>query len=106
MTPTIRALPIVFSLSASALGAGSDFNGDGFDDLVVGNAAEAVAGKPGAGTVIVFPGSAQGLSVEAASFAEQVAFGAEVTANDAFGADLVAEDFDGGGKCDLDDLRE
>jgi hypothetical protein len=48
--------------------ASGDFNGDGFSDLAVGIPGESVAGTTGRGAVMVFMGSANGLSSSPSNF--------------------------------------
>lgn len=76
-----------------------DFDGDGFDDLVIG-----VYGEGGrAGGVHALRGSAGGLTAVGASFFDQDTLGVEGTreAGDEFGRSLVAGDFDADGFDDL-----
>ncbi|MEO7319841.1 MAG: hypothetical protein ABIZ56_12700, partial [Chthoniobacteraceae bacterium] len=71
----------------TALAVG-DFNNDGFDDLAVGLPAEAANGQGSAGAVLVYFGSASGLSLNAFRLT-QAAFGAVPEAGDRFGASLA-----------------
>lgn len=67
---------------------GSDFNGDGFDDLVVGVPGEDAGGIADCGCVQVFHGSALGLSAVADQFRHQGRTGVLDTneTGDAFGS--------------------
>jgi hypothetical protein len=80
-----------------------DFEGDGFSDLVVAAPREAIGSVPGAGAVIVLPGSATGL-VAAGSFQldqSQPPVTGEAEGDDEFGFALAVADFDGDGFDDL-----
>lgn len=83
--------------------ARGDFDGDGFQDLAIGDPGEAVGSASGAGAVNVLYGTASGLSgwrnelwTQASS---RVGGGAE--AGDGFGSSLAAGDFDRDGYTDL-----
>jgi len=85
-----------------SLSAG-DFDGTGHDDLAVGVPGADVGDNADAGAVIVFYGSATGLSTLRNQFWDQSGLdnsgGAE--AGDAFGSALAAGDFNGDGVADL-----
>jgi hypothetical protein len=77
--------------------AGGDFNGDGFDELVIGVPGEGIGDRENAGVVYVLPGSASGLTSAAQLWHQDVAGiagGAE--ASDFFGRALVAGSFGNG----------
>ena len=85
-----------------SLSAG-DFDGTGYDDLAIGVPGADVGGNADAGAVIVFYGSATGLSTLRNQLWDQNGLdnsgGAE--AGDAFGSALAAGDFDGDNVADL-----
>ncbi|WP_243715465.1 FG-GAP-like repeat-containing protein [Micromonospora sp. KC207] len=86
-----------------ALVAG-DFNGDGYDDLAIGDSDEVdPRNKAHAGGVWVIPGSATGLVVGAASHFNQSSpnVQGEPESYDRFGAALAAGDINGDGREDL-----
>ncbi|WP_233196975.1 FG-GAP-like repeat-containing protein [Verrucosispora sp. ts21] len=87
-----------------ALVAG-DFNGDGYDDLAIGDADEADTKKNNArgGGVWIIPGSRTGLVVDSTRHFNQSSPGVpgESENRDAFGASLAAGDINGDGRDDL-----
>ncbi|RIV32615.1 hypothetical protein D2L64_25065 [Micromonospora radicis] len=86
-----------------ALAAG-DFNGDGYDDLAVGDADEIdTKNKARGGGVWIIPGSRNGLVVDATKHFNQSSPGVpgESENRDAFGASLAAGDINGDGRDDL-----
>ncbi|AEB47748.1 hypothetical protein VAB18032_03320 [Micromonospora maris AB-18-032] len=87
-----------------ALVAG-DFNGDGYDDLAIGDADEADTKKNNAhgGGVWIIPGSRTGLVVDSTKHFNQSSPGVpgESENRDAFGASLAAGDINGDGRDDL-----
>ncbi|MFD8976367.1 MULTISPECIES: FG-GAP repeat protein [unclassified Streptomyces] len=76
-----------------------DFDGDGFDDVLIGAPGATVGGKRGAGLVTVQYGSPNGIDTRAATIVSQdtrgVPGGAE--AGDSFGAAVATGDLDGDG---------
>ncbi|SCF16804.1 FG-GAP repeat-containing protein [Micromonospora haikouensis] len=101
-TGVLRDVPSC-SCFGSAVVAG-DFNGDGYDDLAVGDSGEAdPQNKTYAGGVWVIPGSASGLVVGAAGHFNQSSpnVQGEPEDYDQFGAVLAAGDINGDGRDDL-----
>src|SRR5262249_33403283 len=88
------------SLFGAALAAG-DFNGDGFADLAVGApyASGDLFGQ--AGMVVVFPGSADGLSNENGVIFDERDAGETVEGAEQYGTALATGDFNHDGKDDL-----
>ncbi|MER5700974.1 hypothetical protein ABT023_03305 [Micromonospora sp. NPDC002296] len=87
----------------TALVAG-DFNGDGYDDLAVGDSDEVVPGTAThAGGVWVLPGSRTGLVVDSATHFTQSSPGipGDPANYDRFGSALAAGDINGDGRDDL-----
>ncbi|MGW7047331.1 esterase [Streptomyces avermitilis] len=77
----------------------SDFNGDGYEDVLVGAPGATVSGKKGAGLVTVQYGSSRGIgTTNAARFSQSTAdvAGAAET-GDAFGRAVATGDLDGDG---------
>ena len=100
-TPGIGGFPRPEDLFAGALASG-DFNGDGFDDLVVGSPGEDVNGKAAAGSIVVIYGSGAGLDPAVSDEWTQTTSGAGQTqAGDRFGAALAVADFGSGTRDDL-----
>ena len=83
--------------------APGDFDGDGFDDLVVGVPFEGIGGHRDAGAVQVLFGSGAGLSAEGNEFWDQDSPGILGVSerSDAFGYSVASGDFDGDGFDDL-----
>lgn len=80
-----------------------DFNGDGYDDLVVGVGAEDSTAYGNTGAVHLLPGGASGVSSTGSSYWHQDVSGVDGVAytNDSFGSALASGDFDGDGYADL-----
>ncbi|MEU5532142.1 FG-GAP and VCBS repeat-containing protein [Streptomyces sp. NPDC020362] len=74
----------------------ADFNGDGYDDLVVGTPDEKVGTDTNGGGVAILWGSKSGLTGKASDVPDPAA-----SSHDFWGKDLAAGDFDGDGKADL-----
>lgn len=87
-----------------------DFNGDGYDDLAIGDPAERIDGNFLAGAVYVLGGTASGLSVADTTLLrrwDKAAFVSAPQQGDQFGAVLAAGDFGRGhseGCSNCDDL--
>jgi hypothetical protein len=83
--------------------ASGDFNGDGYDDLVVGSPFEDVSGKRDAGTVNVLYGAAGGLTASGDQLWHQSSPGipGALEQGDRFGWALAAGNFDGDAFDDL-----
>jgi hypothetical protein len=83
--------------------ATGDFNGDGFADLAMGCPGETLNGVSKMGVVIVFYGSATGLSTSGAQFWHQDQPGVNGSGepNDRCGTALAAGDFNGDHRADL-----
>lgn len=74
----------------------ADFNGDGYDDLVVGTPYEKVGTDTNGGAVTLLWGSVNGLTGKGVDVPDPAA-----GSHDYWGKDLAAGDFDGDGKADL-----
>jgi hypothetical protein len=83
--------------------AGGDFDGDGTGDLAVGVPRETVRGAAGAGALVVYPGSQQGVSRAKGRIVHQNTSGVPERAErgDGLGRALAAGDLDGDGRDDL-----
>jgi FG-GAP repeat len=82
--------------------AAGDFDGDGFDDLLIGVPIEGLEGGAAAGAVNVIYGTPSGLSSTGDQFWTQDTEGIRNDAdpNDSFGASVTTGDFDGDGYAD------
>jgi hypothetical protein len=80
-----------------------DFEGDGFDDLVIGSPLEALGELKSSGWITVIPGSTVGLLGNQSKILHQNSPGASGFAEawDRFGFSLAAADFDSDGRDDL-----
>lgn len=96
-------LLVAFATSAQAIPLTADFNGDGLEDLVVGEPGRQVNQKDGAGAVSVYYGRPAGLPAapHARFDQEHPDLVQRVEAGDRFGAALVVADFDRDGFDDL-----
>ncbi|MEV7729322.1 FG-GAP-like repeat-containing protein [Streptomyces sp. NPDC087917] len=81
----------------------SDFNGDGYNDLVTGAPAATIGGKAGAGYVAVMPGGPDGLVTAQRKVISQASAGVpgDPGEGDNFGYALSTGDFNGDGFSDL-----
>ena len=88
---------------SSGTSARGDFNGDGFDDLAVGVAAEDAGAVADAGAVNVIYGGAGGLTATGNRFVQQSPSGVgdAPEAGDGLGAALAVGDFNGDRRADL-----
>lgn len=77
----------------------SDFNGDGYEDVLVGAPGATVSGKKGAGLVTVQYGSSRGIGTsDVARFSQSTAgVAGAAEAGDAFGKAVATGDLDGDG---------
>jgi hypothetical protein len=93
----------IFEACAAPPTIHADFNGDGFDDLVVGVSGEDIGGIVNAGAVNVIYGSSIGLSSSGNQIWHQDSLDILDAAKlfDAFGSALAAGDFNGDGFDDL-----
>jgi FG-GAP repeat/FG-GAP-like repeat len=75
-------------------------NGDAYTDLVVASPSDAVSGRPNAGSVTLFRGSASGLNLAGRQFTDAFG-GGTVRANEYFGNGIAMGDYDGDGDDDI-----
>ena len=93
-------------LAVTAVG---DFDGDGYDDMVIGRPSEDIGSVRDAGSINVIYGSSEGLDVDAGSSSRQdhsihrntSGVKGSARADDLFGTSLAAGDFNGDGYDDL-----
>ena len=102
-TPAPAATPSPLLLGDPTTAVSGDFNGDGFDDLVVGSPYEDVSGERNAGTVNVIYGSAGGLAAEDDQLWHQASAGVPgaLERDDRFGWSLTVGNFNGDAFDDL-----
>ena len=77
--------------------ASGDFDGDGFDDLAVGEPGRTISGQLAAGRFEVLFGAASGISTSGTQLFDNGTFGLTPESGDGFGQVLAAADFDGPG---------
>lgn len=101
-TTGLLTLPTT-AASAAPAPHSDDFNGDGYRDLVVAAPDATVSGKESAGTVVVFYGSANGISAGRRQTVSQSSTGIPGSAetSDRFGESLATGDLDLDGYADL-----
>jgi hypothetical protein len=99
-SPGIADEPEPFDYFGTALLA-ADFDGDGYDDLVIGASGESVGMVQSAGAVHVVWGGPGGLTSTDGRFLLDSTFGDPPEPGDFFGASLGSGDFDGDGRADL-----
>ena len=100
-TPSVVGAAEAFDFFGASVAAG-DFDGDGYQDLIVGIPGEDLSGKTDAGAVHVFYGSPSGISFERDKFFSQDTPGVagNVEAGDSWGQSVAAGDVNGDGKDD------
>jgi hypothetical protein len=81
--------------------AGGDFNGDGFEELLVGIPFEEVDGVNSVGAVQMFPGAVSGPAVVGSLLITPVTLGLVPETESGFGIASTSADFDGDGFDDL-----
>jgi hypothetical protein len=80
----------------AAMTAG-DFNGDGFDDLIVGSPGDEISGANGAGMITVAYGSSTGLTNPQIFHQDSPGVDGVVAANERFGASVASGDLNADG---------
>lgn len=102
---TTAALMVIAGPARSATSAqpGSDFNGDGYQDIAIGGPGGTVDGLGGAGYVTIVYGSKNGIDPANGVTISQASAGVpdDPEEGDAFGSSLAAGDFNGDGFADL-----
>jgi hypothetical protein len=101
---TLWLLPLFASIANAAVPLRSDFNGDGFDELVVAVPGRTVDGHDGAGIIVIVPGSADGIDPAAATqifHRGSDGVPGEPAAGEAWGLVLETADFNADGFFDL-----
>ena len=81
--------------------ASGDFNGDGFDDLIVGSPGDEISGSKGAGMVTIAYGSATGLGNQQIFHQNSAGVSGSVSSNERFGAAVASGDLNADGYDDV-----
>ncbi len=81
--------------------ASGDFNGDGFDDLIVGSPGDEISGFKGAGMVTIAYGSATGLGNQQIFHQNSAGVAGSALSNERFGAAVASGDLNADGYDDV-----
>lgn len=82
--------------------AGSDFDGDGYDELVVGVPGEDFSTKKNAGSIVVIPGATNGVTrSDGRMWSQKGSVKGKPQRGDKFGSAVASADFNGDGYDDL-----
>ena len=81
--------------------ASGDFNGDGFDDVIIGSPGDEISGSNGAGMVTIAYGSNSGLTNQQIFHQNSVGVSGSVSSNERFGAAVASGDLNADGYDDV-----